>query len=288
MDSILSVNQVTKNYKGFKLDRVSFDLQRGYIMGFIGPNGAGKSTTIKLIMNLVRKDEGTINVFDMDSVKKEKEIKNRIGFVYDQNCYYEELKMSEMKSLISKFYTKWDDALYNRYCKEFGLSYDKKIKELSKGMKMKFAIAIALSHGAELILMDEPTSGLDPVVRSELMDLLHYIIEDGDKSVFFSTHITTDLESTADYITFINDGKIVFSDIKDDIMEKYAVIKGEKDLIKQGIEDSCISIMNNNFGFSALIDDKPNFIKKYKNKVIIEKPTLDDIMVFYKRGEHHA
>jgi ABC-2 type transport system ATP-binding protein len=239
-------------------------------------------------MNLVRKDEGSIKVFDMDSVKKEKEIKNRIGFVYDQNCYYEDLKMFEMKNLISKFYTKWDDALFNKYCKEFGLTYDKKIKELSKGMKMKFAIAIALSHGAELIIMDEPTSGLDPVVRSELMDVLHYIIEDGEKSVFFSTHITTDLESTADYITFINDGKIVFSDIKDDVMERYAVIKGEKDLIKEGLEDSCISVINNNFGFSALVDDKATIAKKLKGNVIIEKPTLDDIMVFYKRGEHNA
>jgi len=224
----LEVNNLSKNYKEFSLQNLSFSLEPGFIMGFIGPNGAGKSTTIKLIMNLIKKDGGEIKVFGMDHLKHEKEIKEKIGFVYDQNHFYEDLTLAEMKKIIAPFYKSWDEEDFQKYLKQFNLSLKQKIKELSKGMKMKYSLALALSHHAELIIMDEPTSGLDPIIRSELLEVLYEIIQDDRKSILFSTHILRDLDKVADYITFINDGELVFSQAKDKILESYQIIKGDK------------------------------------------------------------
>ena len=283
MDKILEVNNLRKEYKYFTLNNISFSLQRGYIMGFIGPNGAGKSTTIKLIMNLIHRNQGTIKIFGLDNIKHEKEIKDRIGFVYDENYYYEELTMDTMKKIVMPFYSKWDDDAFNKYMKDFDLNPKKKIKELSKGMKMKFALAIALSHNAELIIMDEPTSGLDPVFRREILDILYSIIQDENKSIFFSTHITTDLEKIADYITFINEGSIVFSKTKDDIMESYGIVKGGLELLNDSSRKEFLGIRENAFGFEALTDDQNKVKKLFGDKVVIEKPSLEDIMVYMVR-----
>ncbi len=185
MDYILEVKDLRKEFKNFTIDDISFKLEPGYIMGFIGPNGAGKSTTIKLIMNLLKKDGGEIKIFGKDHVKYEKEIKDRIGFVYDENYYYEDLTINQMKSIVAPFYSRWDNNQFNYYIKEFDLNPRVKIKTLSKGMKMKFSLAIALSHHADLIIMDEPTSGLDPVFRREILDILYNIIQDDTKSIFF-------------------------------------------------------------------------------------------------------
>ena len=255
MKYILEVNELRKEFKDFTLDNISFNLEPGYIMGFIGPNGAGKSTTIKLIMNLLKKNSGEIKVFGKDHIKYEKEIKDRIGFVYDQNYYYEDLTINQMKSIVASFYSRWDDAQFNYYLKEFNLNPKSKIKTLSKGMKMKFSLAVALSHHADLIIMDEPTSGLDPVFRREVLDILYDIIQDENKSIFFSTHITTDLEKIADYITFINNGKIVFSKSKDEIMESYAIVKGGLELLDGDTRNKFIGLREGKFGFEGLTDD---------------------------------
>lgn len=222
---MLELKNVCKTYQDFSVKNVSFTLPRGYIMGFIGPNGAGKSTTIKMIMNLIRKESGDIKIFGKDNKKAEKEIKQNIGFVYDENHYYEDLTCEQMKRIIAPLYKKWDEKQYQSYMQRLQVPMYKKIKELSKGMKMKFAIAIALSHHAEFIIMDEPTAGLDPVVRSELLDMLQEIVMEDEVSVLFSTHITTDLERIADYITFINDGEIIFTGEKDELMENYVIVK---------------------------------------------------------------
>ncbi|ARC85861.1 ABC transporter family protein [Clostridium argentinense CDC 2741] len=284
MKKILEIKDISKKYNDFALDNVSFNLDRGYVMGFIGPNGAGKSTTIKLIMNLIRKDSGYIKVFGLDSVKDEKEIKERIGFVYDNSYFYEELTCESMKKIIAPFYKKWDEKLYKKYMDEFSLPRDKKIKELSKGMRMKYSIILALSHNAELIIMDEPTSGLDPVVRAEILDIFRDIIQDENKSLIFSSHITMDLEKIADYITFINNGKIVFSEEKDSIIESYGIVKGDNDLLDRDIEKEFIGVKKNKFGFEALTSNKEKTKKIFGNKVIIERPTIDDIMVYNVRG----
>jgi ABC-2 type transport system ATP-binding protein len=288
MTPILEIKNLRKDFKGFSLKDINLSLERGFIMGFIGPNGAGKSTTIKLILNLMERDRGEINVFGKDNIKNEIEVKNKIGFVLDENHYYEEITIKEMKRIIAPFYKQWDDGVFNKYVKDFGLPIDRKIKELSKGMKMKFSLAVALSHNAELLIMDEPTSGLDPVVRSELLDILSDLMQDENKGVFFSTHITSDLDKIADYITFINNGEIVFSTTKDDILDNFGLVKGPKELIFDNNLYEFVGMRENQYGFEALVQDKEKFKKLYGNKVVIEKPTLEDIMVYYTRRDKNA
>ncbi|WP_353095762.1 ABC transporter ATP-binding protein [Tissierella praeacuta] len=280
---MLEIKNLSKNFKKFKLDNVSFKLESGYIMGFIGPNGAGKSTTIKLIMNLLKKDSGEIKIFGKDNIKFEKEIKNRIGFVYDESYFYEDLTIKQMKNIIAPFYKEWDERLFNQYMKDFDLDISQKIKKLSKGMKMKFSLGVALSHNADLIIMDEPTSGLDPVFRREILDILYNIIQDENKSIFFSTHITTDLEKIADYITFINNGKIIFSKSKDDILESYGIIKGGNNLLDDDIRKEFIGIRETKVGFEGLVENPQKLKKLFGDEAIIERPTLEDIMVYSVR-----
>ena len=280
---MLEVNNLTKQFKTFKLDNVTFKLEPGYIMGCIGPNGSGKSTTIKLIMNLLKKDSGEIKIFGKDHIEFEKEIKNRIGFVYDESYFYEDLSISQMKNIIAPFYKDWNDNLFNKYMKDFHLDPKQKIKKLSKGMKMKFSLAVALCHKADLIIMDEPTSGLDPVFRREILDILYDVIQDENKSIFFSTHITTDLEKIADYITFINDGKIVFSKSKDEILESYAIIKGGNDLLNSESRKEFIGLRETHVGFEGLCENPEKLKKIFGSDLIIERPTLEDIMVYSVR-----
>lgn len=285
MAPILEIKNLKKDFNDFSLKNISFTLEKGFIMGFIGPNGAGKSTTIKLIMNLLKKDDGDIKVFGLDNVKNENEIKNRIGFVYDENHFYEELTISEMKRIIAPLYKNWSDECFNRYLKEFTLSPRKKIKELSKGMKMKFSLAIALSHQAELIIMDEPTSGLDPLIRNELLDIFSYLIQDENKGIFFSTHITSDLDKIADYVTLINDGEILFSTTKDEILDCYGLVKGKKEFLNEDTRKKFVGIRENQFGFEGLVKNRNSINKFINNDIIIEKPTLEDVMLYFTRRE---
>jgi ABC-2 type transport system ATP-binding protein len=288
MAPILEIEGLNKAFRDFALRNVSLTLERGYIMGFIGPNGAGKSTTIKLVMNLMRRDGGNIRVFGLDNVGREREIKERIGFVYDENVYYEGLTVTQMKRVVAPFYSRWDDAKFMRHLKEFELPPDKKIKELSKGMKMKFALAVALSHGAELLIMDEPTSGLDPLVRSELLEILQREMQDGDKAVFFSTHITSDLDKIADYIALIHRGEIVFVKTKDDIAEGYALVKGGCDLLDGDTRRAFIGLRENAFGFEGLARDRNEARRLFGGRVVIERPTLEDVMLYHTRRAQDA
>lgn len=283
MSSILEVYNLKKNFQNFSLQEVSFSLERGYIMGFIGPNGAGKSTTIKLIMNLLKRDGGKITVFGLDNLKHEQEIKNRIGFVYDENYFYEELTVEQMKRIIAPFYRNWDDGAFQKYLREFALPAHKKIKDLSRGMKMKFSLAVALSHHAELLIMDEPTSGLDPVIRSELLEILSHNMRDENKGVFFSTHITSDLEKIADYITFINNGRIEFTAAKDDIVENFGLVKGSRELLAGDLRRHLIGMRESQFGFEGLVSNKQQVKRLFRDSVVIEKPSLDEIMLYFTR-----
>lgn len=284
MENILEIRNLSKTYKDFRLNDISFELPKGYIMGFIGPNGAGKSTTIKLVMNLIKRDGGEIRIFGLDNIKNERQVKERVGFVYDENYYYEELTIAEMKRMVAAFYKSWDESSFQKYIKDFDLTPNKKIKELSKGMKTKFSLAVALSHNAELIIMDEPTSGLDPVFRSEILDILSGILQDENKSILFSTHITTDLDKIADFITFINKGGMVFSDPKDSILERYAVVKGGKELLNNDLEKKLVGTRQNSFGFEGLTDNIEEFRRLYGDKLLVERPSLEDIMVYTVKG----
>lgn len=284
----LEIKGLCKSFKDFSLKGIDLTLEKGYIMGFIGPNGAGKSTTIKLIMNLLKKDDGEIRIFGRDHIEDERYVKNKIGFVYDENHFYEELTVSEMKWVIASLYKTWDENAYKKYIKQFQLPPKKKIKELSKGMKMKFSLAIALSHNADLLIMDEPTSGLDPLVRSELLDILSDIIQDENKAVFFSTHITSDLDKIADYIAMIHQGEIVLNMAKDDMIESFCIVKGANSLLEKVSKSALIGLKENRYGFEALIKDRKSAKKLFGDNILVEKPAIEDIMLFYTRGEQNA
>ncbi|MEK4670931.1 ABC transporter ATP-binding protein [Niallia sp. FSL R7-0271] len=280
MKSVLELNKVSKNLMDFSLQEISFTLNKGTIMGFVGPNGAGKSTTIRCIMDLIHIDSGSIKLFEIDTSKELKKLKQRIGFVYDQDVYFEDLSVKKNKNIISRFYEHWNDDIFHQYIHEFGVPLKKSVKHLSKGTKMKFALAIALSHHAELIIMDEPTTGLDPVFRKELLDILLKVIQETDTSIFFSTHITTDLEQVADYITFILDGKIIFCKKTNELLEKYSLINGPKKLIELVKSANPISLKETELAFQAFFESKEINKFKLNTELTIQKPTLEEIIYY--------
>ncbi|GAA0116004.1 ABC transporter ATP-binding protein [Clostridium senegalense] len=283
MENILEVKNLTKAYKNFKLEDISFTLPKGYIMGFIGQNGAGKTTTIKLIMNLVKKDSGEIKVFEKDNLKFEKEIKEQIGFVYDEGYFYEHLSLEDNAKLVAPFYKEWSFDTFYKYANKFGLNKGQKFKELSKGMKMKYSLSIALSHNAKFIIMDEPTAGLDPVVRAEVLNILRELIQDENVGVLLSTHITSDLEKIADYITYINNGKIVFSKSKEEVLDTYKIVKGDISLLTKKNEKYFEGIRKSSYGFEALTSDVEWVKKEFKDSVLIQDATLELIMILKRK-----
>ena len=282
---MLEVKNLSKNFKeGFHLEDISFTLEPGYIMGFIGPNGSGKTTTINLIMNLMKRDSGSVKIFGEDIRENEREIKNRIGFVYDEAHFYEDLTLEQMKKIIAPFYKEWNESLYRDHIDKFELDPRMRIKKLSKGMKTKYSLALALSHNADLIIMDEPTSGLDPIFRKEILDILYDIIQDERKSIFFSTHITTDLEQIADYITFINKGKMVFSKPKDEIMEEFKIVKGDSRNLTPDVRERFIKLRETGYGFEGLTREATRLKAILDDTTLVENASLQDIM-YYMRTE---
>lgn len=289
MEAALAIKGLRKEYPGFTLKDVTFSLPPGFIMGLIGPNGAGKTTIIKLILNLVVRNRGSIQVFGKDNLVDEKEIKSRIGFVLDEPPFYGYFKTRHVGSLISPFYKTWDGELFRRLCGEFELPLGKRVASLSRGMKMKLSLAVALSHGAELILMDEPTSGLDPVFRRELLDRLSEHIQNGRTSVLFSTHITSDLERVADYITCIRKGELLFSTTRDAVMENWAQIKGGTELLTSEMRSFFKGLHTGPYGFKALTDDAAEAKRRFADKgAVVERVSLDDIVFFLSRENGHV
>lgn len=224
VSNILELSNITKQYKAFKLDKVSFSIGEGSICGFVGINGAGKSTTVKIIEGLVGKDEGVVTAFG--ETRLTPEIKELIGFVPDSCYFYEKRKIRDLRKSISGMYKNWDEAAYKKYIEFFNLDENKKIGELSKGMKMQLSLTFALSHKAKLLIMDEPTSGLDPYIRNQVMSILKEYVSDGTNSVLFSTHIMSDLEKTADKVVFIHRGKVVFEENFDKLPELFSTRYG--------------------------------------------------------------
>ncbi len=282
MSNVLEISNLNKCYGDFSLKNVNFMLPEGYIMGFIGPNGAGKTTTIKLILNMIKRQSGDIKVFGLDNLIHDDSIKEQVGVVFDQPYFVDEWNLNEVEKAVKLFYKKWSSNKFAGYLKEFNLDRKKKVKDLSRGMKMKLMITVALSHDARFLILDEPTSGLDPVARDELMDILSEFVISETRSVLFSTHITSDLEKVADYITLINNGEIVFSGTKDLLLESYCIVKGGKYDINPEQKKMIMGLREHRAGFEGLIGtDKSG---KMGNKVLIEKCTMDDIIVFMNKG----
>ena len=282
MENILEIKNLRKEYKDFTLKDISFVLPKGYIMGLIGPNGAGKTTIIKLLMNLIKKNNGEISIFGKDNIANEVQIKSRIGFVYDSHSFYEDVNLKNIAKAIAPCYSNWDDNVFLELIEKFDLNLTKKFGKLSRGMKMKFSLALAFSHHADLIIMDEPTSGLDPVFRRELLEILSEIIQDENKSVLFSTHITSDLEKIADYITFIRNGEIVFSSSKNELVENWAIVKGGKELLSEKYKKSFLNIRENEYGVQALTNMKNEINKTILSEITVERASLEDIMFYMK------
>ena len=284
MEYALEVNGLRKEYPGFTLRDVSFALPRGHIMGLIGPNGAGKTTVIKLILNIVRRTAGEVLALGLDNLAREEEVKSRIGFVLDDPPLYGYLKAGGIGAVVAPFYRSWDGARFERLCREFELPRDRRVNALSHGMKMKLALAVALSHGAELVLLDEPTSGLDPVFRRELLERLSGLIQDGRTSVLFSTHITSDLERVADYITCLCDGGLVFSATRDEILENWAIVKGDAGLLDGETSKLFLSAASGPYGFTALTADKEEARRRLAGRgAVVERVRLDDLVFFLGR-----
>lgn len=280
----LQVTDVTKHYdSGFTLDDVTFDLPKGYIMGLIGPNGAGKSTLIKLILNMIRRDHGSIQVLGLDNIIDEEAVKERLGVVFDSSYLYEQWKVSKVERIVAPLYPAWNGERYRRYLDDFGLggaqNGKKKIKDLSRGMQMKLMLAIALSHDAKLLILDEPTSGLDVLARDELMDMLHAYIEDGEHSVLFSTHITVDLERAADFIAYITGGRLYYTGPKDEFEESFRIVKGGPDELAQLPAGVVLGSHTYQTGFDALVrSDSLGTVSAAVADIVVEPASIDDII----------
>lgn len=284
MENILEIKNLNKKYDGFELKNVNITLPKGTIMGLIGENGAGKSTTIKSILNIIGIDSGEIKIFEKDVRKNEKEIKEDIGVVLDDSFLSDYLTPNDINRIMKNIYKKWDEKLYFKYIEDFKLPKSKMSKEFSSGMKMKLKIATSLSHHPKLLILDEPTSGLDPVARTEILDIFQDFIQDEEHGIFVSSHITSDLEHIADYITFISNGKIILSKTRDELLESYGIVKCSDEEFKKIDKNDFVKYKKSKYEYDVLVENKFEFKKKY-NFEIIDKPTIDDIMLIYIKGE---
>ena len=280
---ILEIKELRKEYPGFLLDNVSFDVEEGSIMGFIGRNGAGKTTTIKSMLNLVHADGGAVLFEGKDIWANETECKKQIGLVLGEFSFYKRKKLKTIAAVTKQFYPEWDEETYQTLLKRFSLDPEKKISELSQGMRVKFALALALSHRAKLLILDEPTSGLDPVSRDELLDIFRSIIEDGEHSILFSTHIISDLEKCADYITYIKSGKIVVSTDADSFKDAYRLVSGEAEQLER-FRDKLIGYRAHAFGFTGLMKKAD---AEAAEGLKVAPADMESIMIYTEKEDGH-
>ena len=281
----LSVTGATKHYdSGFTLEDVTFALPAGYIMGLIGPNGAGKSTLIKLILNMIRRDAGQIQVLGLDAVADEEAVKEQLGVVFDTSYFVDTWSVDKVERVMRGMYRTWRHEVFDGHLRRFGLDRGKKVKELSRGMQMKLMLAVALSHDARLLILDEPTSGLDVLARDELMDILAAAIEDGERSVLFSTHITADLERAADFITYITHGELYFTGPKDEFEDSFRIVKAGLDLLDRLPAKACVGVHRYATGFDALVrsENLPIFPV---DQIVVEPASIDDIIRLTNVGQ---
>ncbi|WP_438447516.1 ABC transporter ATP-binding protein [Gorillibacterium sp. sgz5001074] len=289
-EMILRVKGLTKRYGAFRLDRVNLEIPKGYIMGFVGQNGSGKSTTIKCMMDLIPFEEGTVELFGQGPEAKRELLKERIGYVSEDSYFYEDMTVEWTGRFVGRFYRNWDSALYRKLLARFQVDPRKKIKELSRGMKVKLSLALAMAHHPELLILDEPTSGLDPVVRNELLEVFLEIIQNESCSIFFSSHISSDIEKVADYITVIHDGRIVVSTDKHSLLDSWRIIRADRRYDETGLVEGLFGVKRNEFGFSGIAKDPQAFAKEWRSRFHdgeykSERLTVDELLVRLAREE---
>lgn len=279
MKNALVLEKVSKTYKNsdFKLDEVSFCVPQGTILGFVGKNASGKTTTIQSILGVIKPDSGKIEMLGHDINENISSIKNDIGVVFDSTSFPTEMTAKHIENILRDTYKNWDSEVFNHYLKKFGIDTKKKIKTFSRGMTMKFALAVALSHGAKLLILDEATAGLDPVAREEILDILLDFVSNEENSILLSSHISSDLEKIADYITFIADGKLILSEEKDVLLYEYGVAKMKQADFEKLSHDEFLSHRKRGLQIEVLVNNKVEFIKKYPN-IVVDNATIDEIL----------
>lgn len=283
MESVIEIKELKKRYDNkFELGEINIDIPNGSIVGLIGENGAGKTTLIKSILNIIKKDSGSIKIFGKDY--KDESVKDEIGVVLDNTFFPEILTARDINKSMKSIYKNWDSNLFFDYLKEFNLPENKTIKSLSKGMRKKLEIATGLAHRPKLLILDEPTSGLDPVVRSEVLDIFLKFIEDDEHSILLSTHITSDLEHIADKIIFIDEGKIVLEKSRDELMDNYAILKCDIDYFSKIDKEDILRLRKTKYSYEILVDNKERISKKYQD-CVVDKISIEDLMVLMIKGE---
>ena len=282
MNSALTVSGLTKTYQDFVLDRVSFSVPSGSIVGLIGENGAGKSTTINAALGLIQKEAGQVSVLGREGL--DSETREEIGVVFDGSNYPEILSPRRLNAVMKNIYRSWDETAYFRLLKRFSLPPEKRIKQFSKGMKMKLAISVALSHHSKLLILDEATTGLDPVIRDDILDMLLDFVQDEDHSILVSSHITSDLEKIADYIVFIHEGRVVFSKPKDELTEQYGIIKCGAAQFDALEKTDVIAYRKMDYEWQVLVAGREKIQKKYPRAMVVPA-AIDEIMLLYVKGE---
>ena len=275
------VRDLCKQFDGFLLDHVSFQVPKGRIVGFIGENGAGKSTTINLILDELKRDNGQIQIFGKENTNSS--VKEDIGVVFDECNFHDVFNTSDIEKILAGVYKSWNSSLYRQYLKRFKIPEGKQIGSFSKGMKMKLSIICAMAHKPKLLILDEATTGLDPVVRDEMLDLFLEFIQDEECSIFFSSHITSDIQKIADYVILIHQGKIIFEEQKDDLIYNFGIVKCGKEKFSSISPDDYIIHRITNVSVECLVRDKEAIKRKYKN-IVVDNATLEDIMLFYIKG----
>lgn len=284
MKNVIEIKNLNKKYPEFELKIDDLKIPSGTVIGLIGENGAGKTTLIKLLLNIIKEDNGSIKIFNKDLKDNELEIKEEIGVVLDNTFFPEILNSQNINSIMKDVYKKWDSKLFYKYLKDFGIKDNQILKTMSKGMRKKVEIATALSHHPKLLILDEATSGLDPIVRNEVLDLFLNFIEDEEHTIILSTHITSDLEHIADHIVFIDKGNIVLEKQRDEITDNYAILKCDIAEFEKIDKADIVSFKKNKYNYEILVDDIQKCKKKYKN-CVIDKITLEDLMLIMIKGE---
>ncbi|MEG0803537.1 MAG: ABC transporter ATP-binding protein [Pygmaiobacter sp.] len=280
MNTMIKVQGLSKNYGDFALQNVSFSLPGGAIMGFVGENGAGKTTTLKCLLGLVHPDSGEALIFGQPLSTA---AKSDIGVVFDESYFHDNLTLKNVDTIMSKIYTNWDSAYFAALCKKFGLPQNKVVKQFSRGMKMKLSITAALAHHPRLLILDEATSGLDPIVRDEILDLFLDFIRDEEHSILFSSHITSDLEKIADYVTLIHGGKILFSENKDTLIYSYGVARCTTVQAAKIAAHDVLAQRKTAMGTEFLLSEREAFCRRYP-EIVVDRVGIEDIMLFYVKG----
>lgn len=284
MTNCIEVRGLCKRYAGFALDHIDLSVPGGSILGLIGENGAGKTTTIKCILNLVRRDAGEITLLGRDSIREELQIKQDVGIVLDECVFHDTLRAWELDRILGPVYRSWDSALFRDYLNKFRLPERQFIKEYSRGMKMKLSLAAALAHRPRLLVLDEATSGLDPVVRDEILEEFRAFACDEEHAVLLSSHITSDLEKVADYITYIHRGQVRLSGAKDELLEHYGRLVCTARQLEELEPGELVQVRRGAYGCEGLVADREAFVRRHP-ELTVDRVTLEEIMLFIGRGE---